>query len=130
VPRRKGLGAAAVEKVSVELNLGVLATGSTVDEVQGAAIVKSGGGSVNVTGGARPQTQAVNLGLTVGYSGVFDSGSFNIGLGAMYQNQQSNATPNAALKSGAASVGLQGNVGGKEGGGVQYGGMLTLTVDL
>ena len=117
------------EKVSVELSLGMLASGSNVDEVQGAALVKSGPFAVNVTGTAKPQSQSVNLGLKLEYSGVFDSGTFNIGLGAMYQDQQPNATLNAALKSGGTSIGLQGNVGSKDGG-VQYGGMLTLSVDL
>jgi hypothetical protein len=47
----------------------------------------------------------------------------------MYQNQQASGTLGGTYKSGPASVGLQGQIGQKDGG-MQYGGMLTLSVDL
>ena len=134
-PDARVLGARVIstkqwEQVTLELKLGVLAQGSQVQEIDGAAIVKSGPFSLNLTGGAKPQVHEVNLGLKLEYSGVVDNGSFNIGIGAMYQNQQASGTLGATYKTGPANFGLQGQVGQKDGGGVQYGGMLTLSVDL
>lgn len=115
---------------SVELKLGLLAEGAAVQQVEGSALVKSGAFSVNVTGNAKPQTQQVNLGLKLDYAGVIDNGTFNIGIGAMYQDNQGSGTLGASYKSGPAKFGLEGNIGPKDGGGVQYGGLLTLSVDL
>jgi hypothetical protein len=86
--------------------------------------------SVNLTGSAKPQTQQVNLGLKLDYSGVIDNGTFNIGIGAMYQDNKRSATLGASYKTGPAKFGLEGSVGPNDGGGVQYGGLLTLSVDL
>ena len=108
------------EQVTVELRLGLLAQGSEIQEVEGAAVVKSGSFALNLTGGAKPQVKEVNLGLKLEYSGVVDNGKFNIGIGAMYQNEQVSATLGASHKTGPATIGLQGNVGPKDGGGVQY----------
>ena len=134
-PDARVLGARVIstkqwEQVTLELKLGVLAQGAQVQEIDGAAIVKSGPFNLNLTGAAKPQVHEVNLGLKLEYSGVVDNGTFNIGIGAMYQNQQVSGTLGSSYKSGPASIGLQGQVGQKDGGGVQYGGMLTLSVDL
>jgi hypothetical protein len=118
------------KEVSVDLKLGLLAKGADVQEVAGETVVKSGPFSVNVTAGVKPQVQQVNLGLKLDYSGVMDNGTFKIGVGAMYQDQKASATLDAALKSGRTAVGVQGNLGQKDGGGVQYGALLTLSVDL
>ena len=118
------------KEVSVDLKLGLLAKGADVQEVAGETVVKSGPFSVNVTAGVKPQVQQVNLGLKLEYSGLMDNGAFKIGVGAMYQDQKANGTLDASLKSGKAAIGLQGNIGEKDGGGVQYGALLTLSVDL
>jgi hypothetical protein len=48
----------------------------------------------------------------------------------MYHNQEVGATLEASHKYGPAALGLKGQVGHKEAGGMHYGGMLTLSVDL
>jgi hypothetical protein len=118
------------ENVSVELKLGVLAQGAEIQKAEGSAVVKSGPFSVTLTGDTKPQVQQVNLGLKLGYQGVVGNGKFNIGVGAMYQDQSVSGTLNAALQTKNATFGLQGNVGEGKGGGLQYGGMLTVTVPL
>ena len=134
-PDARVLGARVIstkqwEQVRLELKLGVLAQGSEVQEIDGAAIVKSGPFNLSLLGSGKPQVHEVNLGLKLEYSGLIDNGAFNIGIGAMYQNQQVSGTLGATYKTGPANFGLQGNVGQKDGGGVHYGGMLTLSVDL
>ena len=134
-PDARTLGAKVItgktwQAFSVELKLGLMAEGASIQQVDGSALVKSGAFSVNVTGNAKPQTQQVNLGLKLDYSGVIDNGTFNIGIGAMYQDNKGSATLGASYKTGPAKFGLEGNVGPKDGGGVQYGGLLTLSVDL
>ncbi|MGJ5813818.1 hypothetical protein [Paludibaculum fermentans] len=118
------------EKVSVDLKLGVLAKGQLVQEVEGSAVVKSGPVSVTLTGNGKPQTHEVNLGLKLGYDGTIANGKFNIGVGAMYQNNAVNGTLGASYQTKKATIGLQGNVGPQKSGGIQYGGLLTLTIPL
>ncbi len=122
------------EKVTLELKLGLLAQGTQVQEVQGAAVVKSGPFNVTVTGDDKPQSHQVNLGLKFGYDGRIGNGKFDLSVGAMYerqnQNQQVSATLEASLKTKNATFGLQGNVGPQKGGGVQYGGLFTVTIPL
>jgi len=101
-----------------------------VQQVQGAAIVKSGPFSVTLTGEGKPQVQQVNLGLKLDYEGVIDNGKFKIGLGATYKDDAVNATLGASLQTKNATFGLQGNIGPQKGGGVQGGGLLTITIPL
>ena len=75
------------------------------------------------------QALHLNLGLKLGYTGVIDNGTFNVGVGAMYQDQQVSGTVGASYKTGKTTFGLEGNVGTKDSG-VQYGGLLTVSVDL
>lgn len=118
------------KNVSLDLKLGLLAEGTAIQQVEGTAVVKSGAFSVNVTGTAKPQVQQVNLALSLDYTGVVDSGTFNVGIGAVYQDQKGSGKLGASYKSGGTKVGLEGNVGPADSGGVQYGGLLTLSVDL
>lgn len=118
------------KNVSLDLKLGLLAEGAAIQQVEGTAVVKSGAFSVNVVGTAKPQVQQVNLALSLDYTGVIDSGTFNVGIGAAYQDQKGSGTLGASYKSGGTKVGLEANVGPANGGGVQYGGLLTLAVDL
>lgn len=117
-------------RVSVELKLGVLAQETRVQEVEGQALVTSGAFSVSLTGAAKPQVSQVNLGLKLDYSGRVGEGKFNIGIGAMYKDDQLSGTVGAGYKTGALNLGLQGNVGPRRAAGTQYAGMLTLSVDL
>ena len=119
------------QKVTVELKLGVLAQGAQVQQVQGAVVVKSGAFSVTMTGDGKPQVQQVNLGLKLGYDGVIGNGKFNIGVGAMYQDKALSGTLGGSYQmKGGATVGVTGNLGPQQGGGLKYGGLLTLTIPL
>lgn len=119
------------EKVKVDLKLGLLAEGTTIKEIEGQAILKTGGFGVTMRGSGKPEVAQVNLGITFDYSGRTDVGTFKVGAGVMYDSEKgTNAQLNAALKSGRTSVGLQGTAGPGQGRGVALGGMLTLSVDL
>jgi hypothetical protein len=118
------------ERVNVDVKLGILAQGTQVQAAEGEAVVKSGGFLVTLNGGIKPQVHQVNLGLKFGYDGVVGNGKFNLGVGVIYKEDTVNGTLGATLKTKDITYGLQGNIGSKAGGGVQYGGLLTLTVAL
>jgi hypothetical protein len=118
------------QKVTLDFKLGILAKGSEVQQVEGAAVVKSGPFSVTLTGDGKPQVHQVSLGLKLGYDGVIGNGKFNIGVGAMYQDNALSGTLGASYQTKSATIGLKGNVGPQKGGGTQYGGLLTLTIPL
>lgn len=86
------------KNVSLDLKLGLLAEGVAMQQVEGTAVVKSGAFSVNVVGTAKPQVQEVNLALSLDYTGVIDSGTFNVGIGAAYQDQKGSGTLGASYK--------------------------------
>jgi len=134
-PDARVLGARIVtakqwEKVSLELKLGVLAREVDVEQVDGSVVLKSGPVTVNGNTSIKPVTQQVDLGLRLDYSGRLNRGQFNIGVGAIYKDEQLNASLKASLKSGRTAVGLEANAGPDKNGAVQYGGLLTLSVDL
>ena len=118
------------QKVTLDLKLGILAQGAQVQKVEGAAVVKSGPFSVTVTADGKPQVQQVNLGLKLDYNGMLQNGKFNIAVGAMYQDKALSGTLDASYQTKSATIGVKGNVGPQKGGGVQYGGLLTLTIPL
>ena len=113
-------------RVKLDLKLGVLAEGPKVQQVEGEAVVKSGPVSFNFNANAKPQTQIVNLGLKVDYQ----SGKINLGLGAMYQDNLMSGTASLGYKTKDATFGLQGNVGERKEGGVQYGALFTVTIPI
>jgi hypothetical protein len=118
-------------KVSAEVSLGVLARDADLQQIDGAITVKSGGFSANAKATGKPPTQQVNLGLQFGYSGKAGKGRFDIGLGAMYEDDKLNASLNASLKSGRTAVGLKGTAGpDKNSGNMRVDALLTLSVDL
>jgi hypothetical protein len=86
----------------------VLAHDADIQQIDGAITVKSGGFSAKATGTGKPPTQHVNLGLQFGYSGKAGKGRFDIGLGAIYEDDKLNTTLNASLKAGRTAVGLKG----------------------
>lgn len=118
------------QRVSIDLKLGILAQGSQIQQVEGSAVVKSGSFSATLTADGKPQVQQVNLGLKLGYDGSIGNGKFNIGVGAMYQDKALSGTVGASYQTKSATLGLQGNIGPQKGGGVQYGGLLTLSIPL
>jgi hypothetical protein len=118
-------------KVSAEVSLGVLARDADIQQIDGAITVKSGGFSAKATGTGKPPTQQVNLGLQFGYSGKAGKGRFDIGLGAIYEDDKLNATLNASLKSGRTAIGLKGTAApDKDRGNTRVDALLTLSVDL
>jgi hypothetical protein len=119
-------GTADWEKVKLDLKFGILAKGASIQQIEGEAALKSGPISVGFTATAKPQTQVINLGLNVNYQ----SGKFNLGLGAMYQDSLMSGTVSAGYKTKDVIIGLQGNVGEQKGGGSQYGALLTLTIPI
>jgi hypothetical protein len=118
------------QKITLDFKLGILAKGSDLQQVDGTAMVKSGPFKVTLTGSDKPQVQQVNLGLKLGYDGVAGNGKFNIGVGAVYQDNALSGTLAASYQTKSATIGLQGNVGPQKGGGTQYGGLLTLTIPI
>ena len=95
-------------KIEIDLKLGVLAEGPVIQQVEGAAVLKSGPIALNLTAGAKPQTNVVNLGLRVDYQ---LNERVNIGVGAFYKVPE-------------AEKGHQGYFDDRP----QYGGMLTVTI--
>jgi len=118
------------QKVTLDLKLGILAKGPDVQQVEGAAMVKSGPFNVTLTGTDKLQVKQVNLGLKLGFDGVVGNGKFNIGVGAMYKDNALGGTLDASYQTKSATFGLQGNVGPQKGGGTQYGGLLTVSIPL
>lgn len=127
----KVLATVTLQKVTINLKLGVLAQGAEVQKVEGAAVVKSGPIQFTATTEAKPQTNVVNLGLKLDYTGAAGNGKFNIGIGAMYQDNLASGQLNAGYqtKSGV-NFGLSGNVGQQKSGGPAYGGLFTVTIPL
>lgn len=95
-------------KVELDLKLGVLAEGPMIQQVEGAAVLKSGDIQLNLTAGVKPQTNVVNLALRVDYQ---LSDRVNIGVGAFYKIPEKDKDHVGYFDDRA-----------------QYGGMLTVTI--
>ena len=72
----------------------------------------------------------MNLGLKLGYDGVVGNGKFNLAAGAMLQDKPVSAAAGGSQTTKIGTFGLQGNLGSKQGGGTQDGGLLTVTIPL
>lgn len=125
---------ASWESVKVEFKLGVLAREANVQEAQASAMMKSGPLSLTLTGDGKPIEKKYDLGLNLGYSGRVGNGAFTLGLGAKVLSAPAGTTVGGTLgasyKTPGATFGLAGNLGPQKGGGVQYGGLLTLEIPL
>jgi hypothetical protein len=55
---------------------------------------------------------------------------FNIAIGAMYEDEQVSGTVGGSYKLKDMTFGLEGKAGPRDGGGVQYGALLTVTVPI
>jgi hypothetical protein len=138
-PDARVLGAHVVatanwEQVKVDLKFGLLAQGAQMKEAQGQAVVKSGPVTVTATAdvkapttqGGKPVPQTVNLGLKAEYS----SGQLKVGVGVIYADHLTTGTGSVDYKVNKyLSVGATGNAGQRKEGGMQYGGLLTLTIN-
>lgn len=92
--------------------------------------MKSQGFSLSVMGTTKPVVRQVNLGLKFGYDGRVANGKFNIAIGAMYEDEQVSGTVGGSYKLKDMTFGLEGKAGPRDGGGVQYGALLTVTVPI
>lgn len=127
----KVVGEVKWQQVMVEVKFGILAQAADIQKVEGAVVVKSGGFHLNLTGEGLPQTRQVNLGLKLDYKGTTRNGNFNVGIGAMYQDQLMGGQLNAGFETKqGVNFGLSGNLGQQKGGGTQYGGLFTITIPL
>jgi hypothetical protein len=95
-------------KVELDLKVGILAEGPVIQQVEGAAVLKSGPIAINFTAGAKPQTNVVNLGLRADYK---VNESVTLGVGAFYKIPE-------------PDKGHQGYFDDR----AQYGGMATITI--
>ncbi len=125
---------ASWQSVKMEFKLGVLAKEASVQEAQASAMVRSGPLSLTVKGDGKPVEKKYDLGLSLGYTGRVGNGAFTLGLGAKLlaapEGTSVGGTLGASYKTPGATFGLTGNVGPQKGGGIQYGGLLTLEIPL
>lgn len=92
-------GTAKWERLQVTLQLGVIATGTDVKEVNGQAIFKTQDIDVFVTGAAQPAKKTVNLGLSVGIKSGTLAGPLTIGVSAVVKDGKADQGQlNASLK--------------------------------
>jgi hypothetical protein len=96
-------------------------------------VIKSSPANLPISADAKPQTQAVNLLLKVGYQ----IGKFNLAVGAMYQDANWRGTASGSYTTHHAVFGLQGDLGPEKTGGMGYGdahrhhpGALRLRIDM
>jgi hypothetical protein len=121
-----GAGLIATEKwqrLQVSASLGVIAAGTTVQQVVGSLALKSGNVSMGLNATDTVSNSTVNLGVTFG----FDDGPLNalkVGVGAVVvRDKVTGGTLEASLKTPEGDFGLKGQAGGN-----QYSGMATWTV--
>jgi hypothetical protein len=121
-----GAGVIATEKwqgLQVSVSMGVIAAGTTVQQVNGAVVLKSGDVSLGFNATDALANKRINLGLTLG----FDNGPLKplkVGLGAVVTDgKMTGGTLNASLKTSAGEFGLRGQASDK-----QYSGLATWAV--
>ena len=111
------------QKVAVTVKLGVVASGTQVQKIDGSVVVKTDDVNVSDTGSAAPTRKKINLGLSLD----FNKGSLShlkVGVGAVItDNNLSGASVNAALKTPAGQFG-----GTVQGDGKEVKGLATWTV--
>lgn len=119
-------GAMDWERVKVEIKFGVLAEGSAIQKVEGEAVVKSGPINLKLSGADDFTKREVNL----GFKATYERGKFDLGVGAVYQDDVLTGTVSAGYKTGIGTVGAKLDAGGQKGGGTKYDALLTLTIPI
>lgn len=103
------------DKLEVSLQLGVVATGSDVKEINGKLIFKTNDIDLGITGSGQPSKNTVNLGLTLGVKNIGLPGPLTIGLGAVIKDDKvTQGTLDASMKWKDNSIGVQGSTGSGE----------------
>jgi hypothetical protein len=119
-------GSMDLQRVKVEVKIGVLAQGSDIQQVEGEAVLKSGPINLSLTGSDNFQKRQVNLGLNATY----ERGKFTIGVGAAYKDDQLSGVANVGYKTGIGTVDLKIDAAERKSGGTNYDAMLTLTIPI
>lgn len=121
-----GAGIVATEKwqqLQVSVSLGIIAAGSTVQQVNGQVVLKTNDVSVGVTATDTAANKTINLGLSLG----FENGPLKplkVGVGAVVTDGKvTGGTANAAVKTWGGDFGVKVQESGK-----QYQGLATWTV--
>jgi hypothetical protein len=121
-----GAGLIATEKwqgLQVSVSMGVIAAGATVQQVNGAVVVKSGNVNVGFNATDTLTNKTVNLGLSLG----FDDGPLKplkVGVGAVVTDGKvTGGTADLSLKTQAGDFGVKGQASDKE-----YSGLATWSV--
>jgi hypothetical protein len=100
-------------KLEVDLQLGVVATGSDVKQVSGKLVFKSQDISVSISGVQQPQQKTINLGLGLEIKKTGLPGPLTINLGAVVKDGKvDQGQLNATMKTrNAGDFGVTGSVG-------------------
>jgi hypothetical protein len=121
-----GAGVIATEKwqaLQVSISMGIIASGTTVQQVNGSVVVKSGDVSVGFSATDTLANRTVNLGVTFG----FENGPLKplkVGLGAVVTDgKATGGTLDASMKTSVGDFGLKGQASDKE-----YSGLATWSV--
>jgi hypothetical protein len=121
-----GAGLIATEKwqgLQVSVSMGVIAAGTTVQQVNGSVVLKSGNVSVGFNATDTLTNKTVNLGVSLG----FDDGPLKplkVGVGAVVTDGKvTGGTVDATMKTSVGDFGLKGQAADK-----QYSGLATWAV--
>jgi hypothetical protein len=121
-----GAGVTAIEKwqkLQVSVSIGVIAAGTTVQQVNSSVVLKSGNVNVGLNATDTLTNKTVNLGVTLG----FENGPLKplkVGVGAVVTDSRvTGGTLDASLKTSAGDFGLKGQASDK-----QYSGLATWSV--
>jgi hypothetical protein len=104
------------DRVELSVQLGIIATGTEIKEVDGKIILKTQDINLGLTGKGTPATNTVNLGITFGLRDLGGQGPFTIGVSGIVQDSKltgGQVTADWQLK-GNSSVGLQGSATSNE----------------
>jgi hypothetical protein len=103
------------ERLQVSVQLGVIATGSDVKEVNGKVIFKTQDINLSISGTDQPTQKTINLGLGLDIKGPGLPGPLTIGLGVVVKDGKADQGQlNAAMKTPAGNFGLTGSAGKSE----------------
>ncbi len=105
------IGTEKWEKVELSVQLGIIAAGSGVKEVDGKVVVKTQDINLGLTAKGTPATNTVNLGITFGLRDLGGQGPFTIGVSGIIKDSKltgGQVTGDWQLK-GNSSIGIQGS---------------------
>lgn len=116
-PETRTVGAAITgtekwDRLDVSIQLGVIATGGDVKQIDGKVVFKSQDINLAITGSAQPAQKTVNLGLGLEMKGTGLPGPLTIGLGVVVRDGRADQGQlSASMKTKAGDFGLTGSAG-------------------